>query len=112
LQEKDEEESAPAEVMPFVDAQDDHTTESGPASYVNDEFCEADLNGENEVTQKDGGVAKVLGERDEWAIFGELVALVFRRLPDDRTRCIAKHRINTVLYEAELASYNSASYNG
>ncbi|XP_044254373.1 uncharacterized protein LOC123004912 [Tribolium madens] len=44
---------------------------------------------------------------DEWSLFGELVAYAFRKLPDDRTRCIVRHKINTVLYEAELASYEN-----
>ncbi|EFA01674.1 uncharacterized protein LOC103312726 [Tribolium castaneum] len=45
--------------------------------------------------------------KDEWSLFGELVAHVFRKLPDDRTRCIVRHKINTVLYEAELATYGN-----
>lgn len=44
---------------------------------------------------------------DEWSLFGELMAHVLRKLPDDKTRCIVKHKINTILYQAELATYEN-----
>ncbi|XP_063907905.1 uncharacterized protein LOC135126043 [Zophobas morio] len=72
------------------------------------ENADGTVDGDKEPQQFTDGVFRSLHEtKDEWALFGELVAHTLRKLPD-MSRCIAKHKINTVLYEAELITYNSS----
>lgn len=45
---------------------------------------------------------KVNQERDEFTIFGEHVAVKVRKLSSDRVKNIAQHKINSLIFEAEM----------
>lgn len=54
-------------------------------------------------------------ERDEFTVFGEHVALKLRKLTSNRVRSIVQHKINNLIFEAEMGnseySYNDFSSN-
>lgn len=47
--------------------------------------------------------------KDDLDVFGENVACHLRKMKDERNRVVAKHRINQVLFEMELAEYSNSS---
>lgn len=45
--------------------------------------------------------------RDEYNVFGEIVACKIRKLPTDYSKSTVQHLINSILYDAELGRYNN-----
>ncbi|RZB40662.1 uncharacterized protein BDFB_005388 [Asbolus verrucosus] len=87
-----------------------HTQSDLLATYINNNeaYGTIEENKESENTSQVNNAANETHsgyERDEWIVFGELIAHGLRKLPDERTKCIVKYKINTILYEAELSSY-------
>lgn len=52
---------------------------------------------------------KSLAERDEFKIFGEYVGHQIKKIRSERERSILKHKISTLLFEAELAQADDSS---
>jgi hypothetical protein len=52
---------------------------------------------------------KALAERDEFKIFGEYVGHQIKKIRSERERSILKHKISTLLFEAELAQADDSS---
>jgi hypothetical protein len=46
-------------------------------------------------------------KRDEYNVFGEIVACKIRKLPTDYSKSTVQHLINNILYHAELGKYNN-----
>lgn len=43
---------------------------------------------------------------DEFDLFGQQIALKIRKLPSERVRNIAQYKINTIIFDAEIGSFN------
>lgn len=43
---------------------------------------------------------------DEFDLFGQQIALKIRKLPSERVRNIVQYKINTVIFDAEMGSFN------
>lgn len=61
------------------------------------------------VSEEAFSVGKNVQYKDEYDIFGELVACQLRKCTDLRERAIAKQRINQVLFDLEMSSWNNPS---
>lgn len=46
-------------------------------------------------------------KRDEYNVFGEIVACKIRKLQTDYSKSTVQHLINNILYDAELGKYNN-----
>lgn len=49
--------------------------------------------------------------RDEFTVFAEHVAIRLKNITDVRSRLVAQHQINNILFEAEMGKYNVPAYN-
>jgi hypothetical protein len=47
--------------------------------------------------------------RDEYTLFGEVVASKIRKLPTAYERYLVQHKINTLLFEAEMGQFSFVS---
>jgi len=46
-------------------------------------------------------------KRDEYYVFGEMIACKIKKLPTDYSKSTVQHLINNILYDAELGKYNN-----
>lgn len=45
-------------------------------------------------------------EKDEYSLFGEQIACKIRKLSTDYAKVLVQHKINNIMFEAELGQYN------
>lgn len=48
-------------------------------------------------------------EKDEYTLFGELVAIKLRQLTTEHAKIVVQHIINTTLFDGQMGKYNSPS---